>query len=97
MNLNKISSDNDRSPYGNSNSTIINNNFNISNNLTNDKDQKSKNFLLNFQNLPKIDYNTEFMQKFEEFSPSWRNECKKLKGLTIVGSDSTILKLEKAE
>jgi len=42
---------------------------------------KSKSFLLNFQNLPKIDYNTEFLAKFDEFSPSWRNECKKVKGL----------------
>lgn len=36
---------------------------------------------LNFENLERKDFNDEFMEKFDDFSPSWRNECKKLKGL----------------
>ena len=93
LNFNQISFDKESLNNGKSNSNISNNNITV--NLATDKDQKSKSFLLNLQNLPKIDYNTEFMSKFEEFSPSWRNECKKLKGLNIVGSDSNILKLQK--
>ena len=71
--------------------------MNLNNIFSKEKDNNSnsKSFLLNFQNLPKIDYNQEFMSKFDEFSPSWRNECKKLKGLNPVGSNSNILELEK--
>lgn len=40
-----------------------------------------KNFALNLENIPHKDFNDEFLEKIEEFSPSWRAECKKLKGL----------------
>ena len=62
----------------------------------NGKNPNSTNFLINLENLPKLDYNEEFLSKFEEFSPSWRNECKKLKGLNI-GNENDILKIEKTE
>ncbi len=47
-------------------------------------DQKNlKSFDLNLENLPKKDFNDEFLEKYEEFSPSWRNECHKMKGANI--------------
>ena len=42
-----------------------------------------KNFALNLENIPHKDFNDEFLEKIEEFSPSWRAECRKLKGLRV--------------
>jgi len=71
-------------------------NKNVSYNISPTKEQNNKvnsSFSLNLQNLPKNnDYNQEFMSKYEEFSPSWRNECKKLKGLN---NEMEELKLER--
>ena len=71
----------------------------LNNNLSPNKDHdiKSTGFLLNFQNLPKTDYNQEFMSKFEEFSPSWRKECKKLKGLDQPDINNDILNVQKCD
>ena len=43
-----------------------------------------------------MDYNQEFLAKYEEFSPSWRNEVRKLKGLST-DIDGDLIKLEKNE
>jgi len=64
---------------------------------SNGKNPLSTNFLINLENLPKLDYNEEFLSKFDEFSPSWRNECKKLKGLNLGATESDVLKIEKTE
>lgn len=34
---------------------------------------------LNFQNLPRMNFNDEFLENLEEFSPSWREGCRKVK------------------
>jgi len=55
--------------------------------VENDKEEKSstkpsskKNFALNLENIPRADYHTEFIAKYDEFSPSWRKECRNMKG-----------------
>lgn len=56
----------------------------INTSLINSDYQKNiKCFDLNLENLPKKDFNDEFMEKYEEFSPSWRNECHKMKGVNL--------------
>ena len=37
------------------------------------------------------------MSKFEEFSPSWRKECKKLKGLDQPDINNDILNVQKCD
>jgi len=56
------------------------NNFHKSNSLNSTKPSSKQNFVLNFENLPKADYHKEFIEQFEDFSPSWRKECLKMKG-----------------
>jgi hypothetical protein len=51
--------------------------------LNNENPKNLKSFDLNLENLPKKDFNEEFMEKYEEFSPSWRHECHKMKGVNI--------------
>ena len=61
-----------------------NNSFKETNScFLNNEDQKnnSKNYDINLEKLQRKDFNDEFMENFEDFSLSWRNECKKLKGL----------------
>lgn len=42
--------------------------------------QMLNNFGLNFANLPKhSDFNEEFLENYDEFSPSWRKEVDKIK------------------
>ena len=55
-----------------------NKNKSISINSTNPSSKQ--NFILNLENLPKADYHKEFIAKYNDFSPSWRKECKKMKG-----------------
>jgi hypothetical protein len=33
---------------------------------------------LNFANLPRQDFNDEFMQNYTDFSPSWRKEADRI-------------------
>jgi hypothetical protein len=97
LNFNQFSFNKDKDEVAKSNSSIITNTNGLKDNTSTVKEHnpKSKSFLINLENLPKIDYNTEFMSKFEEFSPSWRNECRKLKGLNVQPSNENILKLQK--
>lgn len=37
-----------------------------------------KSFGLNLSNLPRQDFNEEFMANYDEFSPSWRKEADKI-------------------
>jgi hypothetical protein len=34
---------------------------------------------LNFENIARSDFNSEFLENADRFSPSWRDECKKIK------------------
>lgn len=81
-----------------SNSTLLNQNG-IGENLSTLKEHndKTKSFLLNLENLPKIDYNTEFLSKYEEFSPSWREGVRKVKGLRIEKEEVELIKMETGE
>ncbi len=50
-----------------------------SSSLNNSPNQNvTKAFGLNFANLPRKDFNDEFMENFNEFSPSWRKEVEKI-------------------
>ena len=51
-----------------------------SNSINTTKPSSKQTFALNFENLPKADYHAEFISQFQDFSPSWRKECMKMKG-----------------
>ncbi len=64
------------SNFKNSNNKKFSLNLNNNNNnqgATNNNIQQ-----LNFENLKRADFNDEFIQNYEEFSPSWRKECDKI-------------------
>ncbi len=44
----------------------------------NSKVHKVNNLMLNLEILPKFDFNDEFMEKADDFSPSWRDGCRKI-------------------
>jgi hypothetical protein len=48
---------------------------NLNDNITTTHNSK---FILNLENLPKADFNDEFMEDADDFSPSWREACKKI-------------------
>jgi len=70
LNFNSININTENS---NSNST---NNINTKN--TNSITNTNPNMILNLESLPKYDFNEEFMKYADEFSPSWREECRKI-------------------
>jgi len=67
---------------GKGHGNVINNSNSDNNNDDNYDENSNNNNVnvqgLNFENLKRGDFNDEFIQNYEDFSPSWRKECDKI-------------------
>ena len=72
----------DNKQLNNNNYNNNNNNNKITNNWSKTRSSNEvkqvKTFGLNLSNLPRQDFNDEFMANYSEFSPSWRKEADKM-------------------
>ena len=91
----------DRKIIENINNTVnhnVNNNFGFTLNFNdnsfkevNPEEQVSKpvkHLDLNMINIPMKDFQQEFLDHYEDFSPSWRNECMKMRGFHPPGKEN---------